>query len=174
MSKKDDGRVGRVFEKRLKEVFDTLKKRLGFDYHRFTDTKAAGRYVGTQPGDFMISFTSEGGDAKLAQGGAYVIILEVKASEEKESLRSCAASHILPAQIGKHKAWLRSGGYAHFWFYCESTGLVELWDSAHVVAQRSDGKPLLVEKRLAVFDYLTLEEELINYFGLTKANRSTS
>lgn len=162
MSKRDDGRVGRVFEKELKDVFAELKAKLKFDYHRFTDTKASGTYVSPQPGDFMISFLS----GKVAPPCGSVIIIEAKASEEKESLRACASSHILPTQVGKHKAWIRSGGSAQFWFYCEATGEVELWDSKHIVEQRSSGKPLDQKECLARFDYLNLKEELINYFGL--------
>lgn len=162
MAKRDDGRVGREFEKELKKSFDEIKNKHLFDFHRFTDTKAAGRYVGTQPADYMISFKDDYGRNR-------VIIVEAKASEEKESLRACASSHIEPAQIGKHKSWLRSGGDGQFWFYCESTATVELWSSSHVVAQRAAGKPLDLGERLHVFGYLDLTEELINYFGIAKS-----
>lgn len=162
MAKRNDcGRVGHEFEDKLKEIFSKLKSKYKFDFHRFTDSKAAGRMVNPQPGDFMISFKDD-------KSSNHVIIVEAKASEEKESLRACAAGHISAQQLGKHKAWLRSGGSAQFWFYCESTGQVELWGSAHVVVQRSDGKPLDLNARIAVFDYLTLEEELINHLKIGK------
>lgn len=156
MAKKQDGRVGYEFEDRLKSVFTEIKKRHPFDFHRFTDSKAAGRIIQAQLSDFMISYKDD-------KSCNHVIILEAKASEEVESLRSCASSHILPQQIGKHKTWLRSGGSGMFMFYCEMTGEVEVWDSKDVVEARSAGKPLPTEKRLAVLDYLGLEKDLINF-----------
>lgn len=158
MAKKN---IGYVFEDELKDIFTQIKSKFPFDFHRFTDSKSAGRMVSPQPADFMISFKDD-------KSCNHVIIIEAKASEEKESLRSCASSHIEPQQIGKHKTWLRSGGRGQFWFYCESTGLVELWDSSHVVEQRSAGKPLDVKQRLAVLNYLTLKEELIEHFNIGK------
>lgn len=162
MAKKNDcGRVGYEFEDNLKGIFSKLKSKFKFDFHRFTDTKSAGRMVNPQPGDFMISFKDD-------KSCNHVIIVEAKASEEKESLRACASGHIAPQQVGKHKAWLRSGGDAQFWFYCEITGQVEIWPSSHIVEQRGEGKPLDLNARIAVFDYLTLEEELINHLKLGK------
>lgn len=153
--------IGYDFEDELKTIFSELKNKFPFEFHRFTDSKSAGRMVSPQPADFMISFKDD-------KSCNHVIIVEAKASELKESLRACASSHIEPQQIGKHKTWLRSGGSGQFWFYCESTGLVELWDSEHIVAQRSAGKPLDLKKRLAVFEYLNLKEELIKHFNIGK------
>ncbi len=156
MAKKQDGRVGYEFEDKLKSVFGEIKKKRPFDFHRFLDTKAAGRVVAAQLADYMISFKDD-------KSCNHVIIVEAKASEENESLRSCASGHILPQQIGKHKSWLRSGGSGLFLFYCEMTGEVEVWDSKDIVEARSAGKPLDTKKRLAVMDYLDLENELINF-----------
>lgn len=159
MAKKDDGRVGYEFEDKLKEVFGKIKSKHKFDFHRYTDTKAAKGFVQPQPGDFQICFKDD-------KSSNHVIIIEAKGSEEIESLKSCASSHIRPQQVGKHKAWLRAGGSAQFWFYCEITGMVEIWDSAHVVEQRAAGKPLNIEERLHVFEYLQLETSLINFFKI--------
>lgn len=160
MAKKTpDGRVGYEFEDQLKKVFSNLKNKRPFDFHRFLDSKAAGRIVAPQLADYMISF-------KDAKSSNHVIIVEAKASEEVESLRSCASSHILPQQIGKHKAWLRSGGSGLFLFYCEATAEVEVWLSSDVVEARSAGKPLDMSKRAGVMDYLTLEEDLIAFLNI--------
>ena len=156
---KDDGRVGHEFEKSLKSVFDKIKSKHKFDYHRYTDTKAAGRMVNPQPADFQICF-------KCGKFENRVIIVEAKASEMKESLRECASGHISPTQVGKHKAWLRAGGSGMFWFYCESTGIVEFWDSEHVVKQRSDGKPLQSSSVLHSFNIVDIEKEIISYFEI--------
>lgn len=160
MAKKSpDGRVGYEFEAKLKDVFGNIKNKRPFDFHRFLDSKAAGRIVAPQLADYMISFM----DAKSSN---HVIIVEAKASEEVESLRSCASGHILPQQVGKHKAWLRSGGSGLFLFYCEITAQVEVWSSEHIVEARSAGRPIDMSKRLAVLDYLSLEEDLISFFNI--------
>ena len=154
-----DGRVGSEFEDALKTAFDNIKKKFKFDFHRYTDSKAAGRMVAPQPGDFQICFKDD-------KSSNHVIIVEAKASEEKESLRACASGHIRPQQVGKHKAWMRAGGSAQFWFYCEATGMVEIWDSAHVCEQRSAGKQLDLEKRIAVFEFLDLEKEIVSTYKI--------
>lgn len=162
MAKRNDcGRVGYEFEDILKDTFNEIKKRYKFDFHRFSDTKSAGRYLAPQPGDFLISFIDD-------KSSNHAIIVEAKASEEHESLRACAASAIRSEQMGKLRAWLRSGGSGQYWFYCESSGLVEIWDGRHVVEARAKGKPLDKSKVLATFDYLKLEEQIVNLFKITK------
>lgn len=155
----DDGRVGYEFEAELKRVFEKIKKRHKFDYHRYLDSKAAGRLVSPQPGDFQICYLD-------TDSVNHVIIVEAKGSEEKESLRECASSHIRPQQIGKHKSWMRAGGQAMFWFYCESDGIVEFWNSQYVCQQRSAGEPLELRERIKVIDYLDLENEILKIFNI--------
>lgn len=162
MAKRNDcGRVGYEFEDTLKDVFTEIKRRYKFDFHRFSDTKAAGRYLAPQPGDFLISFTDD-------KSSNHAIIVEAKASEEHESLRSCAASAIRSEQMGKLRAWLRSGGQGQYWFYCESSGVVEVWPGRHVVEARAKSKPLDKSQIIATLDYLKLEEQLTTLFKIAK------
>jgi hypothetical protein len=69
-------------------------------WHRFYDTHSAGRFLPTQPGDFLL----------ISRGTAHLI--ECKSSDTGESLDRLARRS--PEQIGKHKLWARAG--AHTWY----------------------------------------------------------
>lgn len=144
--------IGYQFEDELKAVFESLKSKQKFYYHRYVDSKAAKKYVSAQPADFQIIYNGT------------VCMVEAKASEEYESLVSCASSSIRPQQIGKMKGWLRAGGRGIFLFYSEITGEVELWPAAHVLAQRKAGQRLNRQLCL-IFDYNTLEEDLAKWMN---------
>jgi hypothetical protein len=104
--------------------------------HRFYDTKSAGAAMPSQPADFLM----------IVNGQA--IFIECKHSEKYATLRSCFSGHVDDQQIASAKLVLRAG--AHYYVLFAGTDmLVELWPGAHLIEQRTCGKPLKLNYRHA-------------------------
>jgi len=97
--------------------------------HRFYDTRSAGDYLPSQPGDFMLLL------------GGVVILLELKSSEEHNSLRSCFSSAVPSTQIAHHRLWHRAGSQNWFLFW-GADGRYERWPLYPVQVARETGTPL--------------------------------
>ncbi len=155
MAKKADDKLGYEFEASVQDALKNLQAKHPLFWHRFLDSKSAGRLVAAQPSDFLV-------------GSLYtpMHLLEAKASCEKQSLASCT-SYIRPSQVGMHKKWHRAGKPSLFIFYCEIDNRVELWDGKYVTDCISEKKRMNIlggGHLLAVCDYFKLEEMLLNYF----------
>lgn len=156
MSKKADDKLGYEFEKEVQDILKDLQTKYPLFWHRFLDSKSAGRLVASQPSDFLVTAKDRP-----------TYLLEAKASCEKKSLASCAKSHIRPSQIGMHKKWHRAGNPSLFIFYCEIDNRVELWDGEYVTGCISNNERMNIlggGHLLAVCDYFKLNEMLMNYF----------
>lgn len=129
--KKADAKIGRWFEKnKVKPALDELQERNRLYYHGFTDTHAAGAYVNNAPGDFLVVLDG------------VPILIECKASNVHETLRSCLSDAVENHQVGTHKLFMRALGASLFLFYSDATALVEFWPGEAVVAARASGKPI--------------------------------
>lgn len=128
---KEDTKLGYEFEDEIKKNLRELQEKHPIFWHPFIDSRAASKFVASQPSDFLVSGL-----------GKPTYLLEAKASCLKPSLVSCAKSHIRPAQIGWHKKWHRAGNDSWFTFYCEADNFVEFWDGQHVCDCISNGKKL--------------------------------
>lgn len=136
------------FEADIQAHLKDLQKRRPLIYHRFYDTASAQvNFLPNQPGDFMT----------VCEG--WVTLIEAKTSVKHDSLRSCAANAIAPAQLGMHKKWLRAGATCLFVFQGPD-GVHEIWPSIHVVEQRSNGRPLHLDYCAHFASKTTFLEEL--------------
>ena len=157
MAKSPDVQVGYDFEDEIKKELKELQEKYPLFWHEFIDTKAAGRFVKSQPSDYLIKGKN-----------TVTYLLEAKASAEKPSLRDCAKAAILPNQIGWHKKYHRAGGRSLFIFYCETDAHIELWDGKYVIDCISNGKKLDKTDAgiglLSECSYFHLKELFITYF----------
>lgn len=151
--------VGYRFEKTLKKVFEQIKKRYLFDFHRYNDTKSAGgRFQSPQPADYEISFIDNDGYRRH-------FIVEAKASEETSSLRRCVKEVVRSQQIGKHIARLRSGDKGLFLFLCEAEGQVEVWHSEKVI-RGFNGDGMSSSGMAGTLRASTLEQDFVTLFNI--------
>lgn len=88
---------GTVLETLVQQALTALCAMRPAFWHRFYDTKSARGFLPAQPGDFML----------IWQGKAYLI--ECKSSDKDNCVPMAWRT---PEQIGKHKLWLRAGGYS--------------------------------------------------------------
>lgn len=90
---------GKWLEKLVEKGLKEFQEAQPSFYHRFYDSAAAGGFLPTQPGDYLWLVPS-----------SPAILLEVKSTEKSAPLKSL----IKPAQVGKHKLWMRAGHLSAF------------------------------------------------------------
>lgn len=131
MGKRTDADIGKRFEADIKAALDELQSRFPIYAHRLYDTHSArGNFLPSQPGDWIIASPTGGH------------LLEAKASEIYDSLRSCLSSHVEADQAAAHRLWSRTGQPSWFLFYSERTFNLELWEGLVVGECRARGKVL--------------------------------
>lgn len=111
---------GMYFQHALQERLQFLAEHRPVYWHRFTDTREAGRVTKKAPGDFML------------MTGGVATLLEAKSSIKHKTFTTCFKALIKPGQPGEHAKWLRGEGEAFFLFYSHVTDLVEVWPSGLV------------------------------------------
>lgn len=126
---------------------------------RFHDTHAAqGRYLPAQPGDF----------AAVVPGGCALI--EVKTSEEHESLTQGFSSLMSKRQAAEHRMWNRTGNPSLIIFYSGVSENVELWEGEYAAPIRVQGRQLDLANAV-VCGISDLHEHLRNFL-LKKGKRA--
>ena len=122
---------GKKFERDFQDILEELSGRFKLSYVRLYDSHAArGSYLPPAPGDY-IAVTL--GKARL---------IELKASEKHQSLRSCLSDNVDLHQAAAHRLWNRAGGVSHFLFYSIRSNEIELWDGLVVGECRAFGNVL--------------------------------
>ena len=155
--KKADAKIGRWFEKtKVKPALDELQATHNLYYHGFTDTHAAGAFVNNAPGDFLV----------VLEG--VPILIECKASNVHETLRSCLADAVENHQVGTHKLFIRAMGASLFMFYSDATALVEFWPGVAVIAARANGTPIDPAHR---FCWVHVDDLATSFLGWARENR---
>ena len=115
-------RKWKVFEDRTHEY---LKKRAETSLlvvHRFYDTRSAGDFLPSQPGDFLVVYSG------------VPILLELKASDKHASLRACFSNNVSSGQLAQHRIWGRAKVATWFLFHGKGADFpYELWPGYHLV-----------------------------------------
>jgi len=124
------------FEDAVQKLFETRAETERLIYHRFYDTHSAQGFLPAQPGDHLVIWHG------------VPVLIETKYSSRLSSLYSCFSEMVKSHQIGSHRLWLRAGAQTMIAF--KGTDGYELWDGAHCVECRSEGKRLNKDTRLKV------------------------
>ena len=125
---------GAEVERDTHDLLEGLACRFKLTYVRLYDTKSArGAFLPEQPGDFIV------------QALGFGHLLECKASEEHNSLRSCLADNVSTQQAAAHRLWFRAGGPCWFLFNSLTTHSIEMWGGKVVGECRAKGKKLPAE-----------------------------
>jgi len=151
VGKKD---IGKAFESDVQDILEGLSARHRLTYLRLYDSHAArGKYLPPVPGDYIVVTL---GKARL---------IELKASEKHQSLRSCLSDHVGTHQAAAHRLWARAGGVSHFLFHSVRTSEVELWDGLTVGECRALGT-VLKKEDARVVGVERLRDLLLDIFEL--------
>ncbi len=94
------GNDGKLLENLLHQSLKGYCQKHLAVYHRFYDTHSARNPLPAQPGDFLF----------VVQGRAF--LLECKSTVVSTQIKTLAKRS--PAQIGKHKLWIRAGGFSRY------------------------------------------------------------
>lgn len=146
---------GKSFEALVQEALQEEAKVRPLVVHRFYDTYAAGDYLPSQPGDFLVVYRG------------LPMLLELKSSCVHESLRGCFSNAVPPGQIGSHILWRRAEARCWFLFGFDDgkRRAYEMWPSAACIKARERGKPLRLADRYGL--YPTIEEMLNDLLDIT-------
>lgn len=131
--------IGKYFEKKTQEALKSLQEKRPLYYYRFPDATSARNAFTAQPADHMIAYNGT------------VLLLEEKASDVHECLKSGASSLIKKKQAAMHTKWLRSGNKSIYLFYSSITGMVDIWDGEYVSKCRVSGKQLDGERGIITY-----------------------
>jgi hypothetical protein len=149
-----EAKIGTDFEKLTRETLEYLQGNGRLSYVRLFDTKSArGKFLPEQPGDFIVA----------SPNGGHLV--ECKASQEHQSLRSCLSDNVKPHQAAAHRLWARAGQPCWFLFHSVMDSQLELWPGKIVGEARATGTVLKKEDALIV-SLDTLTDLLYNTFGL--------
>ena len=129
MAKKD--RLGDRFQKDVQDAMHDLmdNRRVCMPVRLYDPKSARGKYLPEQPADFIVS----------SKTGAHMI--EVKASEVHDSLRSCL-DMVETHQAAALRVWKMVGQPSWVLFYSQPKFTLELWDGEVAGQSRATGKKL--------------------------------
>ncbi len=114
--------LGHDFQDAVQGVLSELPETTPTFFHRLYDSRSAGGYLPSQPGDFIC----------LHKGRA--VLIEAKSSGELESLAEGRGFTNLfdSFQVVKMRLWTRAGGAAFVIFQHHQTGDMEVWDGNYI------------------------------------------
>lgn len=127
------GNDGKWLENSLQGALKKYCQQYPAIYHRFYDTHSARNPLPTQPGDFLL----------VTEGRTY--LLECKSTVISTNIKTLARR--TPAQIGKHKLWLRAGGLSRYVYLDLLLDKLVLIDGRELVDNVSIITPLFTGKR---------------------------
>ena len=124
-------KLGKQFEQDTQDLLKLFSTKYRFYYLRLYDsTSARGQYIPAVPGDFIA----------VANGVPHLI--ENKASEKYDSLKSCLSKNVDTGQAAAHRLWHRAGGESWFLFLAHKSQMLEVWNGELVGECRATGKSL--------------------------------
>lgn len=115
--------LGKEFEENVKNNLQSFMSKNKTVTLRLYDTRSAGNYIPSQPGDFV----------SVWQGNA--ILIEAKSSTIHDSLsdkRSSLTSLFDKEQVAKMRIWKRAGASVSVIFKSPRQGRIEVWDGAYI------------------------------------------
>ncbi|RKX63278.1 MAG: hypothetical protein DRP42_07805 [Tenericutes bacterium] len=121
-SKKTPQQRGHEFQDLVqKHLLEHMRKAKSYTM-RLYDTKSAGNYLPSQPGDFISIFNG------------LPILVEAKSSGKVSSLSENRAALQLfdNEQLAKSRLWIRAGGSASAIFQCQHSKKLEVWDMGYL------------------------------------------
>lgn len=122
MKEKTPQQLGHEFQDDVqKKLMEHMRKAKSYTM-RLYDTKSAGNYLPSQPGDFISIFNG------------VPILVEAKSSGNVSSLSQNRAALQLfdNEQLAKSHLWIRAGGSASAIFKCQHSGNLEVWDMSYI------------------------------------------
>ena len=123
MKEKTPQQKGHEFQDLVqKNLLDHMRKAKSYTM-RLYDTKSAGNFLPSQPGDFI----------SIYQG--LPILVEAKSSSKVSSLsqsRAALTSLFDNEQLAKGRLWVRAGGSASVIFQCQESRMIEVWDMGYL------------------------------------------
>lgn len=112
----------KVFEDRTHEYLKKRAETAPLVVHRFYDTRSAGDFLPSQPGDFLVIYRG------------VPILLELKSSDKHASLRACFSNNVSSGQLAQHRIWSRAEVATWFLFQGRDADFpYELWPGYHLV-----------------------------------------
>jgi hypothetical protein len=115
------------FEKRVGETLKELQSAHRMRAYRLYDSATARTFIPAQPADYFVGC------------GGRCFLLEVKTSEEHDSLSGNLAGLMSTHQAGELRLWERSGNPSLVVFYSKPARIVEIWGGNHVAEHRAQG-----------------------------------
>lgn len=113
--------VAKEFEDETRLALDKMMSKQPSFFIRLYDTRSAGNYLPSQPGDFI----------SIHAGKAFLI--ECKVSEVASNInRAILTKNFSDHQIAAMRLWARAGGEAIVPFLSVETNLVHIWQGAHL------------------------------------------
>lgn len=114
--------LGTDFQNDVQSVLKPLQTSSRTYFHRLYDSKSAGNYLPSQPGDFVC----------VHEGRP--VLIEAKSSGQIGSLSESRKFTGLfdSEQLLKMRLWVRAGGSASVIFQCQKTKALEVWDGVYI------------------------------------------
>lgn len=121
-SEKTPQQLGKEFEGKVQGILTDLQRIKKTYCLRLYDTRSAGNYLPSQPGDMLCVYEGR------------PVLIEVKTSGNVSSLsQNRAALQLFDAeQLAKTKLWVRAGGSASAIFQCQHSKVIEVWDMNYI------------------------------------------
>lgn len=120
--------IGKLFEKEMQGVFDTLKDSSLIGWHRLADTgSAGGSFIQAQPSDYLLALPP-GSRSPLNE--QRLLFVEVKASETNDFLTRKAMKPSQRGAICYYRQVLKLPYLVIF--YAAHLGQIQVWDGAAV------------------------------------------
>lgn len=114
---------GKDFENKVQRALEDRQRTLPVVCLRLYDTRSAGNYLPSQPGDFVLCNDGQS------------ILIEVKSSEKHDSLadrRAPLTSLFDEEQVAKMRLWYRAGAKVLVIFQSQETGIMEIWPGNYI------------------------------------------
>ena len=145
--------IAKEFEDDVRLVLDGYIRRNPTAYLRLYDTRSAGNFLPSQPGDFVA----------VLEGKATLI--ECKASEKHDTMvgnRTLLTKNFSDGQVAYMRVWHRAGANTIVLFLSANFDIIEVWSGNHLAETyvTPKAKP---EVPLATFHRKELATHLINY-----------
>ena len=122
MKKKTPQQLGHEFQDEVqKKLMEHMRTAPSYTM-RLYDTKSAGAYLPSQPGDFISIYKG------------LPILVEAKSSGNVSSLSQNRSALQLfdNEQLAKSRLWIRAGGSASAIFRCQQSKNLEVWDMGYI------------------------------------------
>lgn len=148
--------LGLEFQDHVQRLLTSFENRYPTTTQRLYDTRSAGNYLPSQPGDFITLWKPT------------TFLIEAKATTKYRSFsenRAVLTSLVDIEQAAKMWMWDRAGAITLYVVKFSETSVVEFWDGADVYEALSEPRRRLQEKdRLWAGSHTVLKDALFSFF----------